>query len=279
MTCREIDETKKRAERSVPVKQLSNVHIPKDVAPARGAFDPGRTPTKRNPWVIQALLILLSLTAGSTDTIGFLDLNGLFTAHVTGNLVVLAARLVQGGDAQLAKILAVPVFIVVLDMTILLADGCRAAGLAPIGPLLLLQFLLLVAFLMLCAISGPHVDADATSAVMAAMFGVSAMAVQNALVQISLKGAPSTAVMTTNITRFATDIGELVLGGSAADMAKASKRASRTLVVIAGFVVGCAMGAACEAALGFWSLALPACLAFIAFGIRFAVPSDAEVVS
>jgi urea transporter len=34
------------------------------------------------------------------------------------------------------------------------------------------------------------------------MLGVSAMAVQNALVQVSLKGAPSTAVMTTNVTRF-----------------------------------------------------------------------------
>jgi len=44
------------------------------------------------------------------------------------------------------------------------------------------------------------------------MLGVSAMAVQNALVQISLKGAPSTAVMTTNITRVMMDIGEMMLG-------------------------------------------------------------------
>jgi uncharacterized membrane protein YoaK (UPF0700 family) len=42
------------------------------------------------------------------------------------------------------------------------------------------------------------------------MLGVSAMAVQNALVQISLKGAPSTAVMTSNVTRFAMDVGEVL---------------------------------------------------------------------
>ncbi len=41
--------------------------------------------------------------------------------------------------------------------------------------------------------------------VLAGMLGVSAMAVQNALVQLSLKGAPATAMMTTNITRFVLD--------------------------------------------------------------------------
>ena len=35
--------------------------------------------------------IVLSVIAGATDSIGFLGLNGLFTAHITGNLVVLAA--------------------------------------------------------------------------------------------------------------------------------------------------------------------------------------------
>jgi uncharacterized membrane protein YoaK (UPF0700 family) len=30
---------------------------------------------------------VLSVIAGATDIIGFLGLNGLFTAHITGNLV------------------------------------------------------------------------------------------------------------------------------------------------------------------------------------------------
>jgi uncharacterized membrane protein YoaK (UPF0700 family) len=52
---------------------------------------------------------LLSCVAGMVDVIGFLRL-GLFTAHVTGNLVVMAAFLVRGGPPNIAHVLAAPVF-------------------------------------------------------------------------------------------------------------------------------------------------------------------------
>ena len=96
-------------------------------------------------------------------------------------------------------------------------------GFASLRPLLLLQFLLLAGFLVLCVSAGPRIDPDATKAIVAGMLGVSAMAVQNALVQISLKGAPSTAVMTTNITRFMMDVGDVMLGREPADVAKARR--------------------------------------------------------
>jgi len=51
------------------------------------------------------------------------------------------------------------------------------------------------------------------------------MAVQNALVQISISGTPSTAAMTTNVTHFMLDLGEMLLGGDQAAVAKARQRA------------------------------------------------------
>jgi uncharacterized membrane protein YoaK (UPF0700 family) len=217
----------------------------------------------------RALPFVLSVIAGSTDIIGFLGLNGLFTAHITGNIVVLAAHVVTGDPTVFSYILSVPVFMLVLFLTRLLAIGLERARLSSLPTLLLLQLLLLVAFLVLCVAAGPWRDSDAILAIIAGMFGVAAMAVQNALAQISLRNVPSTAVMTTNITHFMLDLGEVLAGSNGAAIAKARGRAMRTLPVVAGFTLGCGLGAACEAAAGLWSLTLPAGLAMVAFGMGF----------
>src|SRR5262249_13968407 len=66
------------------------------------------------------LPFVLSVIAGSADIIGFLGLGGLFVAHITGNLVILAARIVARDQAPLAQLIAVPVFVVALALTRLL---------------------------------------------------------------------------------------------------------------------------------------------------------------
>jgi len=73
------------------------------------------------------------------------------------------------------------------------------------------------------------------------------------------------------VTRFATDVDKVLIGGDPVDVAKARNRAARTLPVILGFAVGCGIGAASEAAFGLSSLALPAGLALLAFAMGFAV--------
>src|SRR5512132_1655158 len=218
----------------------------------------------------RALPFALSVIAGSTDIIGFLGLNGLFTAHITGNIVVLAAHIVAGDATIFSYILSVPIFMLVLFLTRLLARALERAGASTLWPLLLLQLLSLVAFLVVCVTSGPWTDADATLAIIAGMCGVAAMAVQNALVQISLRNTPSTAVMTTNVTHFMLDFAKVVVGGDDTEVAKARNRAVHTLPVIAGFIIGCGLGACWQAAAGLWSLALPTGLALLAFAMGLA---------
>jgi uncharacterized membrane protein YoaK (UPF0700 family) len=216
---------------------------------------------------VVALPFVLSLIAGSTDTIGFLSLSGLFTAHITGNLVVLAAHIVDGNPAILSYMLAVPVFMLVLLVTRLFASRLERSGAAPLRPLLLLELLLLIAFLVCCVAAGPRPDSKSGIAVIAGMSGVAAMAVQTALVQISLTKTPSTAVMTTNVAHFMLALGEVLAGGEQAVVASARLRMMHLFPVIVGFVVGCALGAAAQSAYASWSVGLPVVLGLLALGM------------
>jgi uncharacterized membrane protein YoaK (UPF0700 family) len=205
---------------------------------------------------------VLSVIAGSVDVISFLGL-GLFTAHITGNLVILAAHLVTGGgDARLAAMLSVPVFMLVVGMTRLLSAGLEAIGIASLRPLLALQCLLLLGFLVLSVGAGRRLDQHAARAIAAGM--LAAMAVQNVIPQISLIGAPTTAVMTSNVMWLTMDLGEILLGRDPEDVTKARQRAKHTWPAIVGFAVGCGLGAICERAIGLWSLVLPVSLALLA---------------
>lgn len=98
----------------------------------------------------RALPFVLRVIAGSTDIIGFLGLNGLFTAHITGNIVIFAAHVASSDPAIISYILSVPVFMLVLFLTRLFATGLERIGLLPLRPFRLLQLLLLAAFLALC---------------------------------------------------------------------------------------------------------------------------------
>jgi uncharacterized membrane protein YoaK (UPF0700 family) len=233
---------------------------------ASQATDPATrmvVPSVESARVTRTLPFLLSMIAGATDVIGFLGL-GIFTAQVTGNLVFLAAHAVTGSAAPVARMMAVPVFMLVVGLTRLLAAACEAIGLAPLRPLLLLHLSLLVCFLALGVSAGSHLEADSAVATVAAMLGVSAMAVQNALIRIGLTGAPATSVMTTNVTLLTLDLTSILLARKPDDVVKARDRARHTWPVVAGFVIGCGLGTWCEVAIGFWSLALPAGLALLA---------------
>jgi uncharacterized membrane protein YoaK (UPF0700 family) len=222
-----------------------------------------------DPLGTKMLIFVLSVIAGSADVIGFLGFGALFIAHITGNLVILAARTAAGEQALAAHLLSVPVFIIALFAARLLAATLDRSGIATLRPLLLLQFLFLAGFLAIWIAAGFPVDPNTAVMILAAMLGVSAMAVQNILVQISLKEAPSTAVMTTNLTRFVVDLGEILLGRDPGSRAKAAERARLTGTAIAGFVVGAGLGALCQAHVGLWSLAMPAGLALGALAVTY----------
>lgn len=218
------------------------------------------TRKENSDWLLPTIL---STTAGAVDVIGFLALGGLFTAHITGNLVVLAAHYVTGRFSQIGPLLSVPVFVVVLGTVIVLFTNKTTRRNR--RTLLILHAGLLAAFLALGNGLGPFANPDSGIAVFVGMIGVAAMATQNALVKLELPGLPSTAVMTTNITQLTIDLAMLARGkGEPTYLGRARRGARLTFPSIVGFVVGCAAGGFLELHFGLLALALPVVLAAVA---------------
>jgi uncharacterized membrane protein YoaK (UPF0700 family) len=76
--------------------------------------------------------------------------------------------------------------------------------------------------------------------------------------------------MTTNITRFVMDVGEVLLRNDPDKVAEASRRARHTFPAIIGFAGGAGLGARCFVVAGLWSLMLPTTLALLALAISLA---------
>ena len=219
-------------------------------------------PELRGGWLLP---FVLSTAAGAVDVIGFLALGGLFTAHITGNVVVLAAHYITGGFSEVGPLLSVPVFVMVLGTVTLVSGAVDKAGSRLRRGLLTLQAVLLAGCLGLGVVLGPFANADSPIAVLVGMLAVAAMATQNALVKLALPGAPSTAVMTTNTTQLTIDLATLVgKWGEPDELAKVRRRASLTASCVVGFGAGCAAGAVLEVHVGLWALALPVVLAALA---------------
>jgi len=202
----------------------------------------------------------LSATAGAVDVIGFLALGGLFAAHITGDLVVLAAHFTVGAFSKIGPLLALPVFVAVVGTVARLVRSCDRAR----SELLVAQAALLTAAFALSAVIGPVVNPDSRMAVLVGMLLVAAMAIQNALVKITLPGDPATAVMTMNLTQLAIDLAVGAGQLDSVERAKTWRRVGSFAPCVAGFAAGCCAGALIEFRLGLCALALPALLALLA---------------
>ena len=202
---------------------------------------------------------LLSVIAGMVDLISFLSL-GIFAAHITGNIVVIGALVARHGRVNLAQILAIPVFIVAVAATWLLAKASRKHGHNLMRSLLLVQFLLLACVLIFSVVTNPSAKPHGLVAGIAAMMAVSAMACQFALLRLTLPVAPSTAVMTGNLTNAVLSLMD-ANSRTQTLMTGDTGRLKASLHLLIGFFAGCVVAAATLSPLGEWAWLFPAALA------------------
>ena len=122
--------------------------------------------------------ISLGFLAGYVDTLGFIALFGLFTAHVTGNFVLIGAALADASRMSiLLKFLAFPAFIAGVAITRLMVLAVERRAGPSLTLAMLLQWALLAGFMVLGILAEP-IGKDVSSMAMAAgLLGTAAMGV------------------------------------------------------------------------------------------------------
>lgn len=213
------------------------------------------------PAVSAKLTGFLAFNAGYVDTAGFLALNGLFTAHVTGNFVTLGASLVHGATGALAKLLALPVFCLLVFLSRLGGAVMLSRQRSPVSALLFMKAVFLTVAAGLLIVNEPSDDQTAWSAILGGMLLVAAMAIQNAVQRMYLPSAPPSTLMTGTTTQVMIDLADL-LGGAPSDIRQLAIGRLRKLVpAIVTFASGCAIAALIYAGAGTLCFALPPVIA------------------
>lgn len=214
------------------------------------------------------LVWLLSFNAGFVDTTGFLGLQGLFTAHVTGNFVTLGAALVFGTQGIIAKLIALPEFLIVIVLVRLIGTALTTRRLPTSRLVLAAEVALLLAFFLLAVEFGPFPDSDSPTALITGFTGVAAMAIQNAIQRVHLAGFPPTTIMTGNTTQAALDAVDLIKGVNRKQGVAIRARLASILSGIFYFALGCAAAAGLYFLFGFWSLAVPVVVGVATLALR-----------
>jgi uncharacterized membrane protein YoaK (UPF0700 family) len=223
------------------------------------------SPAAQSPGHDRLAAALLSAIAGYVDTAGFLALFGLFTSHVTGNFVTAGAALARRAPAGvLARLTMIPIFMLAVAFTTLVARALRRRGQEPLAPLLALMTLALTLFWAAGGALGPSADSpDAWAVLLLGGTGAFAMGIQNGLMRESLGHLPPTTVMTGNLTQLTIELVQVARPAEldAASRSKARAEAQQRLIKIGiplvAFVAGGALGAWLTGVFGLGSIALP----------------------
>ena len=216
-----------------------------------------------------AIAALLSFNGGFVDTAGFLGLQGLFVAHVTGNFVTLGAALVLGSHGIIGKILALPEFILVIAVARLVSAGLRQRGVPVLRILLATEALMLLAFFALAVAYGPFPDPDSPAALLTGFAGIAAMALQNGLQRVHFASLPPTTLMTGNTTQATIDAVDLLIAPEPAKAGETRARFLRVALSIVYFAAGCAASATLYWLVGFWCLSVAVAAGAAAAIMRF----------
>lgn len=197
----------------------------------------------------------LAFLAGYVDTLGFVALFGLFTAHVTGNFILIGAALADASQMSiLLKFLAFPAFIAGVAGARLFIVAVQRRGGPALALVLGLQLLLLVGFMVFGLLAAPIGKTVSDYAMAAGLLGTAAMGVHSAVSRLLLAHLAPTSMMTGNVTQIVIDTVDVLRG--AADSSTA-ERCKKFFWPILSFGIGAVSAAFAYQAYGFAALLAP----------------------
>ncbi|MBB3214218.1 uncharacterized membrane protein YoaK (UPF0700 family) [Herbaspirillum sp. Sphag1AN] len=208
--------------------------------------------------------ISLSFLAGYVDTLGFVALFGLFTAHVTGNFILIGSALANASSASiLSKFLAFPAFIAGVAVARFLVLRAEQRQRRALPQVLLMQFALLAGFMAMGLLATPIPSQGNDLSLAAGLFGAAAMGVHSATGKLLLAHLAPTSMMTGNVTQIVIDLIDLALGNR--DTA-VTERCIKFFWTILAFGVGGILAAFGYIETGFSALLVPLLILLILLG-------------
>lgn len=217
----------------------------------------------------RTVVILLALVAGWIDAGSFVGLHHIMAAHITGNLVILAAAIATGfQETDLLKIFILPIFFMAVMALTLVHDRYVATYDDParhIRGMLAIEAGLIAAtgaIGLLASFNGWELSF--WLALVIATPVTCGMALQNAVHRFYPIVGPATTVMTGNITQFFIDRTRGLAGHASRSLINDMPKDNSLLpILIIAFGLGCVLGAAVTAKVGNGAFFVPAALILI----------------
>ncbi|WP_286752980.1 MULTISPECIES: YoaK family protein [Sphingobacterium] len=209
--------------------------------------------------------LVLTLVGGYCDTVTFVAADKIFSAHVTGNFIVFAYQLINGGDIMAwIKLATFPVFVASV-----MVGGWLSSRSHKKNTVLFVEALLLVIAGLLAYIL-PVAESKTV------MYGlvlliVFALGMQNAFGKLFVKATHGpTTMMTGNVTQASLDL--CVLIANKFKNPETNINFGKQLITLFGFFIGCLAGAYFGKQLGLTSIIF----AGVAMLICYALSKDKD---
>ncbi|NVM74303.1 uncharacterized membrane protein YoaK (UPF0700 family) [Duganella sp. SG902] len=194
----------------------------------------------------------LGFLAGYVDTLGFVGLFGLFTAHVTGNFVLIGRALIEPSQTIAIKLMVFPVFILFVALARLAILHWDRNGGKTLRNSFLFQLAMMLATVLCAWQAAPVVEASAPLTLLTGSLCAGAMAVQNAYGKLLLGKTAATTVMTGNVTTLVIELVDSLRGDK-----DAIGRCKKLTWPVLAFAAGCMCGGVAFVLAGFHGLLLP----------------------